>query len=255
MHMQTRSAEVFDLSILTGARPFLEDAGDTLRLVKIEDLGRARKVWAERRTFGIIGGQGDPRKLREHIAALRSAVEREEELEDRQRLEKRLSKLISGMAILKIGAFTETELEVRKELAKRTASAMRAAIRGGVLSGGGAALLACRPVLQERLDQCQDIDERTAYRVLLRAVEAPFRTLVENAGLDSNVILRDVDDAGSGLGYDVVEEQVVDMAQVGIFDPAIVEKAAVRSGIGGAALALTTDVIVHRAAAPEELNT
>jgi chaperonin GroEL len=244
-----------DLAVLTGGRPIRTDAGDTLSRVAIEDFGRARAVWADRTHFGIIGGQGDPRELREHIAVLRAAHAREDEANERQKLESRLGKLISGSAILKVGAFTETELKARKELAERTASAMRAAMREGVLPGGGVALLACRPVLQQRLEQSQDIDERMAYRILLRAVEAPFRTLVENAGFEPSVALKDIEMAGPGHGFDVASGQVVDMAAEGIFDPAVVQKAAVRSAIGGAALALTTDVIVHRAAAPTEYQT
>jgi chaperonin GroEL len=244
-----------DLAILTGGRPILADAGDTLSKVKIEDFGRARTVWADRTHFGIVGGQGDPRELREHIAVLRAAHARADEASDREKLESRLGKLISGSAILKVGAFTETELKARKELAERTASAMRAAMREGVLPGGGAALLACRPVLQQRLEQSEDVDERMAYRILLRAVEAPFRTLVENAGYEPSVVLGRVDQAGPGHGFDIISGEVVDMAELGIFDPAVVQKAAVRSAIGGAALALTTDVIVHRAAAPAEYQT
>ena len=244
-----------DLAVLTGGRPIRQDTGDTLSRVKIEDFGRARLAWADRTHFGIIGGQGDPRELREHIAILRAAHARAEDSDDRERLERRLGKLISGSAILKVGAFTEAELKARKELAERTAGAMRAAMREGVLPGGGSALLACRPVLQQRLDESEDVDARMAYRILLHAVEAPFRTLVENAGYESSVILGEVDRAGPGCGFDIVSGEVVDMTEAGIFDPAVVQKAAVQSAIGGAALALTTDVIVHRASAPMEYQT
>jgi chaperonin GroEL len=244
-----------DLAVLTGGRPIRQDTGDTLKKVKIEDFGRARTAWADRTHFGIIGGQGDPRELREHIAILRAAHARAEDPDDRERLERRLGKLISGSAILKVGAFTEAELKARKELAERTASAMRAAMREGVLPGGGAALLACRPVLQQRLDASEDVDERMAYRILLHAVEAPFRTLIENAGLESSVVLGKVDQAGPGCGFDIISGEVVDMTEAGIFDPAVVQEAAVQTAIGGAALALTTDVIVHRASAPIEYQT
>jgi chaperonin GroEL len=239
-----------DLAVLTGGRPISKEVGDTLSKVTSEDFGRARTAWADRTHFGIVGGRGDPRELREHIAALRAVHERVDDPREQVELERRIGKLISGSAILKVGAFTETELKTRKELAERTASAMRAAMREGVLPGGGTALLACRPALQRRLEQARDLDERMAYRILLHAVEAPFRALVENAGLESSVVLKDIDRAGSGYGFDVVAGQVVDMAEAGIFDPAVVQKAAVRSAIGGAALALTTDVVIHRAAAP-----
>jgi chaperonin GroEL len=252
---QLREQTLNDLAILTHARPVLGAAGSTLQSVKLEDLGRARNVWADKNYFGIIGGRGDPRAIREHIAALRAAHEREEDPDEREKLEYRIGKLISGSAILKVGGFTPGEAKDRKELAERTATAMRAAMREGVLPGGGAALLACRPALQQRLEESTDLDERTAYRILLRAAEAPFRTLVENAGFESSVLLDEIDRADVGHGFDAMAGRVVDMAEAGVLDAAVVQKAAVRSGVGGAALALTTDVIIHRAAAPSELHT
>jgi chaperonin GroEL len=253
--LQVKEQALNDLAILTGAEPVLGAAGSTLQSVKLENLGRARNVWADKNYFGIIGGQGDPRALREHIATLRAAHEREQDPDERGKLEYRIGKLISGSAVLEVGGFTQNEVKDRKELAERTATALRAAMREGVLPGGGAALLACRPALQRRLEESADVDERMAYRILLRAVEAPFRTLVENAGFESSVVLGEVGRAGVGYGFDAVTGQVVDMAGEGILDAAVVQKAAVRSGVGGAALALTTDVIVHRAAAPMAVST
>ena len=252
---QAQEQELQDLAILTGAIPVLGATGSTLKTVKLENLGRARRAWADRDYYGIIGGQGDPRALREHIAALRVAHEREDDPDEREKLEYRIGRLISGSATLKVGGFTERETKVRKELAERTASAMRAAMREGVLPGGGVALLSCRPALQQRLDESTDLDERMAYRILLRAVEAPFRTLVGNAGFESSVVLGEVDRAGAGYGFDALAGQVVNMAEAGILDAAVVQKAAVHSAISGAALALTTDVIIHRAAAPMTTST
>jgi chaperonin GroEL len=252
---QTQEQALNDLAILTGARPVLGAAGSTLQSVRLENLGRARNVWADRNYFGIIGGRGDPRAVREHIAALRTAHEREEDPDEREKLEYRIGKLISGSAILKVGGFTPGEMKDRKELAERTATAIRAAMREGVLPGGGAALLACRPALQQRLDESADLDECMAYRILLRAVEAPFRTLVENAGCEPSVLLGEIDRAGVGYGFDAIAGQVVDMAEAGVLDAAVVQKAAVHSGVSGAALALTTDVIIHRAAAPMAVST
>lgn len=253
--LQVREQVLDDLAILTGAEPVLGAAGSTLQSVKLENLGRARNVWADKNYFGIIGGQGDPRAIREHIATLRTAHEREEDPDEREKLEYRIGKLISGSAILKVGGLTQNEVKNRRELAERTATALRAAMREGVLPGGGAALLACRPALQQRLEESKDLDERMAYRILLRTVEAPFRTLAENAGFESSVVLGEIDRAGAGYGFDAVTGQVVDMAEAGVLDAAVVQKAAFRSGVGGAALALTTDVIVHRAAAPMVVST
>jgi chaperonin GroEL len=253
--LEAQGQALHDLAILTGARPILEAAGDTLQSIKLQDLGRTRSAWADKTYFGIVGGQGDPRAIREHIATLRAAHDREDDPDERERLEYRIGKLIGGSAVLKVGGFTETEAKVRKELAERTATAMRAAMREGILAGGGAALLACRPALQQRLEESVDLDERMAYRILLRAVEAPFRTLVENAGFEPSVLLGEINRAGVGYGFDAVAGRVVDMAEAGVLDAAVVQKAAVRSGVSGAALALTTDVIIHRAAAPTAVST
>jgi chaperonin GroEL len=253
--LKAQGQALHDLAILTGARPILEAAGDTLQSIKLRDLGRTRSAWADKTYFGIIGGQGDPRVIREHIATLRAAHDREDDPDERERLEYRIGKLIGGSAVLKVGGFTETEAKARRELAERTATAMRAAMREGILAGGGAALLACRPALQQRLEESADLDERMAYRILLRAVEAPFRTLVENAGFEPSVLLGEINRAGAGYGFDAVARRVVDMAEAGVLDAAVVQKAAVRSGVSGAALALTTDVIIHRAAAPTAVST
>jgi chaperonin GroEL len=252
---QVQREALHDLAILTGARPIRDGAGEMLKSIAFEDFGQARLAWADRNYFGIVGGKGDPRAIRKHITALRAAHASEDDSGEREKLEYRLGKLISGSAILMVGAFTESELKTRKELATRTANVMRAAMREGVLPGGGAALLACRPALRQRLEESTDADERMAYRILLHAAEAPFRALLENAGVNPSVAIGKIDQAGPGYGYDIVGERVADMAEVGIFDAAVVEKAAVRSGIGGAALALTTDVIVHRAKAPVEMHT
>lgn len=234
-----------DLGVLTGGRLLVKVAGDTLSGFKLEDLGRARRAWADRNYFGIVGGKGDPRALRVHIANLRAAFGRATEAHARKTLQERIGKLLGGSATLWVGGATELEIEARKELAERTANALRGAVREGVVPGGGVSLLACRPALQRRLDQSTDSDERAAYRVLIKAMEAPIRAILTNAGYDASEIMAEVKLAGAGHGFDVRSRQVTDMAQVGIWDAAAVLKAAVHGAVAGAALALTTDVLVH----------
>ena len=246
-----QAAELQDLAVLTGGRPFLRAAGDTLRNVLFEDLGQARRAWADRDNFGIIGGKGDPRQLRQHIATLRAAFKNAKTADDRESIQKRIGKLMGGSATVWIGAMTETELEGRKELAKRTASAIRGAVHEGVVSGGGVALLNCRPAIQKLLNQAVNPDERAAYRILLKGLEAPFRTIVANAGHDDREMMAEVKLAGPGYGFDVQSRQVVDMLKAGILDVAAVQRAAARSAISGAALALTIDVVVQHKKPPE----
>jgi chaperonin GroEL len=234
-----------DLAILTGGRPLLKVAGHTLNGVRLEDLGRARRVWADRTYAGIVGSRGDPRALRAHVAGLRSAFERATDQDLRQKLQGRIGRLMGGSATLWIGGTTEGQIQARRELAERTAGALRGVVREGMLPGGGVSLLACHQPLRERLDCSAGADERAAYQILIKAMEAPIRAILVNAGYDAGEVMAKVRLAGNGHGFDVRSREVVDMAQAGIWDAAAVLKTAVHSAVSGAALALTTDVLVH----------
>jgi chaperonin GroEL len=252
IHDQTAALE--DLAILTGGRALVRAAGQTLDSLTPQHLGRARKAWADRFNFGIVGGQGDPRALRSHIATLRAAFGQIDDVEDRKRLQERIGKLMGGSATLWIGATTEMQIEARKELAKRTTEAMRGAIRAGVLLGGGASLLACRPTLQAIADQTDDPDKRAAYRILAKAMEAPTRAIISNAGYDASEVMAEVKLAGPNHGFDVRTGQVVDMTQTGILDAANTLQAAVYGAVSSAALALTIDVLIHRKTPPQSVQ-
>jgi chaperonin GroEL len=242
---EQKAGALQDLAILTGGRPFINVAGDTLERITAKDFGHARRTWANLTHFGIIGGKGDPRTLRQHINELRRAYKHTERVQDQEALQKRIGKLMGGTATLKVGGATEMEIEARVLIAKRTATTMRAAMMEGVLPGGGAALLACRPTLQEKLDESTSVDEKAAYRILLRAVEEPFRAIVSNAGYDDRDVMAQVRLAGPGHGFDVNSGRVIEMVDAGIYDAARVLKAATYGALTTAALALTVDVLVH----------
>lgn len=246
-----QAAALQDMAILTGGRPFIKAAGETLARIAPEHLGRARRVSADLRTFGIVGGKSDPRRLRQHIAHLRSAFDQSDDTVQREALLKRVGMLLGGSATLWIGAATKLEIAARKELAERTAASVRAAMMEGVVPGGGTALLACRPALDEAGARAESADERGAYRILSKALAVPFRTIVSNAGYDAGEIAAEVRLAGPGFGFDVAGGQVVDVIQAGISDPAIVVKSAVYGAVSAAALALTVDVLIHRTEQPE----
>lgn len=254
MSLTAQAAALQDLAVLTGGRPVLGKAGQTLRDAQLEDLGRARRVWADKYNFGVSGGRGDKRQLREHIAKLRLAYRHTDDLKEQDTIQERIGKLLGGSATLWIGAATQSELETQKELAKRTARAMRGAVLDGLLPGGGAALLACRPALQARLDQSYTTAERAAYRILLEASEAPIRALLTNAGHEPSAILGDIYRAGPGYGFDLQTGQVVDMSEAGIFDVAAVQRDAIRSAISSAALALTIEAVVHHKKPRQEVE-
>jgi chaperonin GroEL len=241
-----QAAALQDLAILTGGRPIVSKGGQTLRDAKVEDLGRVRRAWADSRNFGISGGHGDRRKLREYIAQLRQAYPHLEDADKRKSVLQRIGKLLGGSATLWVGGTTRSEVDARKELADRTARAMRGAVLDGVLPGGGVALLNCRPALQKRLEQSASLPERAAYNILLKAVEAPIRTLLANAGYEPSSILGDIFRNGDGCGFDLQTGQIANMTEAGIFDVASVQRDAVRTAISSAALALTVDVVVHR---------
>jgi len=238
-------AAMEDLAVLTGGRPFLQAVGDTLAEVAAADLGHARRVWVDRFRFGIVGGGGDPRRLRAHVATLRQALSQCQDMQLLQRLRTRIGQLIGGVAILRVGGPTEIEIETRKSLAEETANTLRAAIRSGVVPGGGAALLACRPRLHQLWKVSTDPDERAAYRILRCAVEAPVRTIAENAGYDPGEVLAELQSASQGMGFDVLSGRVVNMVTAGILDVAEIQRAAVTNAINTAAMALTIDVLVH----------
>lgn len=250
-----QAASLQDLAVLTGGHLLAKAAGYTLRGVKIQDLGRARRVWADRTYFGIMGGKGNPRALREHIVSLRAAFRQADDSDVRKKLRERIGKLMGGSATLWVGGATELEINARKELAQRASDALRGAITDGVVPGGGVSLLACRPALQERLDQSTDPDERAAYQILIKALEEPIRTILTNAGYDASEVMAEMKRADAGYGFDVRSGQIVEMAKVGIFDAASVQKAAVHSAVASAALALTIDVLIHRKAPKESLTT
>ena len=250
MRADAQMIHMEDIATLTGGQPVHTAAGDTLARIGREHFGYARRIWANHDYLGIIHGKGDPRQRRRTIARLRGAVESADKAEERQTMRERIGRLSGGAASIEIGGITESEIETRKELAQRTAEALRRVIKGGVLTGGGTALLACRPALVEMMGKNNTPEERAAGRILIAALEAPFRTLVQNAGYQPGAVFSNLDAHGPGCGFDVQTGIVVDMAEAGILDIAAVQKQAVYSAIRSAGLALTIDVVVHRKKPP-----
>ena len=234
-----------DMAILTGGTPIYKATGQNLMTVRLSDLGRARRVWANAIHFGIVAGKSDPLALRQHIVNLRTLEQVTQNHDQRRKLQQRLGKLRGGSATLSIGGSTNLEIEARKELAGRAAQALRGAVRSGVVPGGGVALLNCQTALQTLLAEHDDADLRAAYHILHHALEMPLRTIVSNAGFDAGTVLAACSHHGNRYGWDVRSSKVVDMVDVGIFDVSAVVRSAVTAAITSAALALTVDVLVH----------
>jgi chaperonin GroEL len=237
---------MLDMAALTGGKILVKAAGDTLTGVTPAYFGRARRIWANEEYTGLVHPQGDPKEIRRHINMLRFAYKNAGKDEERQRLQERIGKLLGGAAAIDVGGLTEPEMETRKELAKRTVHTLRGATREGILPGGGIALLACRPALDELIANRDSLDARAAHRILTAALEAPFRTLMSNSGYSEGKILGEVEQAGHGVGFDILSGRICEMIPNGIVDVAAVQKQAVISAIRGAALALTIDILVHR---------
>ena len=242
---------LYDIGILIGAVPIFKATGQTLRNIRGENLGRARRIWLDHHNLGIIGGKGNPRKLRQHITGLRHRYKNTHAPTERDTLQQRIGKLMGGSATLWLAGLTQTEIEFSKKLAQRTAAAMRGAMQEGIVPGGGVALLACRPALAQAFANNNTAEARAAYRILNQALDAPLRALLQNAGHDPGTVMADILQAGLGYGFDVHQNAIVNINTTGLFDAAAVTIAAAHSAISTAALALTTDVMVHRRAAPD----
>lgn len=245
LNAEDRMAALQDLSALTGAVPVLKATGDSLEKVTRQHFGQARRVWAEQRQFGIIGGRGNPRVLRQHFASLEKSYQRATNPEQRTPLQERLGRLMGGSATLWIGGSTEPEIEVRKALADRTALAIRTTVRDGAVPGGGMALMKCRDLMNRCYSSATDEDERAAYHILAEAFEAPVRAIYENAGFDPSEVMAKLNFEDGATGFDVVEKKIVNVFEAGIFDSAQAQKTAVHNAISTAALALTVDTLVH----------
>lgn len=233
-----------DLAVLTGGQVFSRAAGDTARQITPSSFGQARIAWADRDLFGLIGGKGDPRALRRHIAGLRAALADGRDRESVARVRERLSKLLGGSATLHIGGATATEIETRKENATRAVTVLRGILIDGVVPGAGGAYLACRRSLLAATSVATTEAERTALQLAIAALEAPARAIIANASHEPAAILARCERAGPGFGFDTVTGQVVDLAAAGLHDSAAVARAAVRIALTAAGQALTIDTVV-----------
>ena len=241
---QARARE--DIALLTGARPLLQKAGETLEHVRRSDFGEARWVWADDKNFGFASGKGDPRHLREAVRGLREAYAAADD-DARKRLLERLGRLNGGLATVYVGGIAEDEIRGRKELAERSIRALRNAAVSGVIPGAGAALLRCRDWLLKEADSQSDLERRAARLIMAEAAQAPIRQLLANAGYDPSEILTRMRLDGDDTGFDVIRGEVVNLAAAGILDVAQVQVEAMQRAVSSAALALTIDVLVlHR---------
>jgi chaperonin GroEL len=237
-----RQAMLQDLATITGGKAITEDLGMKLENLKLEDLGRATKVVVDKDTTTIIEGAGKTQEIQGRIKQLRAQIEETTSDYDREKLQERLAKLAGGIAVIKVGAATETEMKEKKARVEDALNATRAAVEEGIVPGGGVALLRA----SEALDSLKlSGDEATGVGIVRRALEEPIRQIAENGGLEGSVVVEKVKAmVPLTRGFDAETNEYVDMMQAGIIDPTKVERVALQHAASIAALLLTTEVIV-----------
>ena len=246
-----KEAALEDLALLSGGQVLREIAGHRLDGVTHEHLGESELAWVDRNRFGIIAGAGDSETIENHVETLERLYVSGDDQRRAEILRMRISRLRGGSAVIYSGGSSESEMRFKQGQIKRTIAATRAGLLEGTLPGGGTALLRCLPSLQACYDTSADLHEQAAYGILMKAVTAPCRTLLANAGHESpGVVMDEIVMGKNGAGFDLRSASIVDMQREGVVDSAEALMAAVRNGIGGAALALTVDTIVHRVNAP-----
>jgi chaperonin GroEL len=237
-----RKAMLQDIATLTGGKAITEDLGIKLENIKIEDLGKAKKVVVDKDNTTIIDGAGSPKEIEGRIKQIRAQIEETTSDYDREKLQERLAKLAGGVAVIKVGAATETEMKEKKARVEDALNATRAAVEEGIVPGGGVALLRATKALDHlKLTG----DEATGAAIVRRALEEPIRRIVENAGLEGSVVVEKVKAASApSQGFDAERNEYVDMMTAGIIDPTKVERIALQNAASIASLLLTTEALI-----------
>src|SRR5213595_2454124 len=231
-----------DIAILTGAEVITEEMGLKLENTKVSQLGHARRVVVDKDTTTIIDGAGEAEAIKARIKQLKSEIENTDSDFDREKLQERLAKLAGGVAVVKVGAATETEMKEKKHRVEDALQATRAALEEGIVAGGGVALLRASEAID--LDTFIGEDVKTGGRIILRALEEPLRQISENAGLEGSVVVSQVREAPKGHGLNVESGEVEDLFAAGIIDPTMVTRSALQNAASIAKNILTTEAVV-----------
>jgi chaperonin GroEL len=237
-----------DIAILTGAEVITEELGLKLENTQLNQLGRARKVVITKDETTIVDGAGETERITGRINQIRSEIETTDSDFDREKLQERLAKLAGGVAVIKVGAATETELKEKKHRVEDALSATRAALEEGIVPGGGVAFLHAQQPVADLLDSL-DGDERTGARIIHRALEEPIRQIARNAGADGSIVVDKVRTEGGNVGFNALLGEYEDLVSAGVTDPTMVSRSALQNAASIGSLIVTTDVIV---AEPEE---
>ena len=233
-----------DIAILTGGQVISEELGLTLKDATVDMLGRARQVKVTKENTIIVDGAGDKQAIADRVAQIRSQIGMTTSEYDKEKLQERLAKMAGGVAVIKVGAATETEMKEKKLRIEDALNATRAAVEEGVVAGGGTIFVNVIPAVEALLNTVEG-DEKTGVRIVAKALEAPIRQIAANAGLDGSVILEKVRNSGKlGYGFDAYKEEYCDMVAAGIIDPAKVTRSALENAASVSAMVLTTESLV-----------
>ena len=233
-----------DIAVLTGGTVVSEEVGLELKNATVDMLGRARQVKVTKENTTIVDGAGDATAIKDRVAQIRSQIANTTSDYDKEKLQERLAKLAGGVAVIKVGAATETEMKEKKLRIEDALNATRAAVEEGVVAGGGTIFVNVIPAVEALLNTVEG-DEKTGVRIIAKALEAPIRQIAANAGLDGSVILEKVRASGkNGYGFDAYKEEYCDMVSAGIIDPAKVTRSALENAASVSAMVLTTESLV-----------
>jgi chaperonin GroEL len=231
-----------DIAVLTGGEVITEEMGLKLENTQLSQLGRARRVVVAKDTTTIVDGNGDSDGIKGRINQIKAEIENTDSDFDREKLQERLAKLSGGVAVVKVGAATETEMKEKKHRVEDALQATRAALEEGIVPGGGVALLHAQAAI--KLDAIEEPDEQTGAKIVIRALEEPLRQIAENAGLEGSVVVNDVRKAKKGHGLNAATNEIVDLVAAGVIDPAMVTRSALQNAASIAKNILTTEAIV-----------
>ncbi len=237
-----RKAMLEDIAVLTGGRLISEDLGIKLENIKLEDLGRAKRVTIDKENTTIVEGEGKKADIQGRVAQIRRQIEETTSDYDREKLQERLAKLAGGVAVVNVGAATETEMKEKKARVEDALHATRAAVEEGIVPGGGVAFLRT----QKALDNIKDLepDEKVGVAIVRRAIEEPTRQLANNAGREGALVVEEVKKRKGNEGYDVANDEYTDLVKAGIVDPTKVTRSALQNAASIAGLLLTTEALV-----------
>jgi len=231
-----------DIAILTGGEVITEEMGLKLENTQISQLGRARRVVVAKDTTTLVDGAGDSEQIKGRINQIKVEIENTDSDFDREKLQERLAKLSGGVAVVKVGAATETEMKEKKHRVEDALQATRAALEEGIVPGGGIALVEASDAIN--LDAIEIDDEKTGARIVLRALEEPLRQIAENAGFEGSVVVNEVRRSEAGIGLNATTGKYTDLVGDGVIDPAMVTRSALQNAASIAKNILTTEAIV-----------